>query len=346
MKGKKLLYTVAALVVAILLVIASEMLSKKTPAESSLKFFQELTEKTISAVSIKEGHNSIKIQRKGDIWIVIPNATNEKGSSAFTGTETAGNTKSFSADSASVATVLEKIVNMKKGELISENPEKQAIFEVDSAKGILVEVFDISGKSKGAIRIGKNGPDWNSNFVRPVTSNSVYMVSGSIKYSFFTDITRWRDKSIVKFDQSSVKKITLIKKSTPALTIAKEDTGSAWNIVEPVKNPAKNDQVDQILSTLSNFNASDFQDSTGTDSAMGFSNPELSIMVGFSNDLTKKIVIGAKNGNGKYPVRTEGKETVFLIDESNFNNLNKDQAAMKADPVMATPPVPVAKAGK
>jgi len=229
MKGKKLLYTVSILILAILAIVVSEKLNKKAPTETSLKFFPTCTEKNISEITIKDSKDSVKVRRKGDVWVVSRFATGSVAQSPLnTGSEqtTDANLVEFPADSASVATVLEKIVNMKKGELISENPAKQSIFEVDSSKGILVDVLDESGKSKGSFRIGKNGADWSSSYVRMVGSNAVYMVGGRVRYSFFTDLKRWRDKSIIKFDRSAAKRITLIKKGGSSLTVAKADTGS------------------------------------------------------------------------------------------------------------------------
>ena len=339
MNGRKLLYLVGILFVAVFVIVLNEGLNNKSPSDESLKFFPGISEKDISAVVIKDAMDSVKIRKKGDIWVVSPLSSDPKSDIAPVGADPAAaavKVKSeYPADSASVAAVLEKLVSMKKGELISTNPAKQSIFEVDSSKGILVELMDLSGTSKGSFRIGKNGPDWSSNYVRMIGSNSVYMVSGSIRSSFFTDNKRWRDKYIIKFDKSTAKRITLVKKDGSSVAVAKADTGNSWNIVEPVSNPAKTDQVDEILNTLSRFVAADFEETGLSDSALGFTSPELAAVVTFGNGSTKKILVGIKNQAGKYPVRAEGKETVFLVDESEFNKINKDTNALKAEVIKA-----------
>lgn len=333
MNGRKLLYLVGILFVAVFVIVLNEGLNNKSPSDESLKFFPGISEKDISAVVIKDATDSVKIRKKGDIWVVSPLSSDQKSEAAPIGTDQAAakEKSEYPADSASVAAVLEKLVSMKKGELISTNPAKQSIFEVDSSKGIFVELMDQSGTSKGSIRIGKNGPDWSSNYVRMIGSNSVYMVSGSIRNSFFTDSKRWRDKYIIKFDKSTAKRITLVKKDGSSVAVAKADTGNSWNIVEPVSNPAKTDQVDEILNTLSRFVAADFEETGLNDSALGFTSPELAAIVSFDNGSTKKILIGVKNQAGKYTVRAEGKETVFLVNESEFNKINKDTNALKAE---------------
>lgn len=334
MKGNKLFLAVVILVVAILTIGISENLSKKAPSEAEKKFFPNVSESSISAILIKDSKDSVKIRKKGDIWVVeaYNNDNVSGGLSINTDSPVPDvNTKTYQADSASITTLLEKLVKMEKGELISDNQSKQSIFEVDSANGTLVEVLDATGKTSASFRIGKNGADWSSNYIRMTGSNSVYMVGGSIRYAFFTDQKRWRDKSIMNFDKSTAKRISLVRKDGTALAIAKADTGNAWDIVEPSTKAAKSEQVDEILNTMSRLKAADFEESASSDSALGFTNPELVVVVGFPNDATRKVTIGSKSSDGKYRVRAEGKEHTFLINEYEFDNLNKDLAKLAVE---------------
>lgn len=328
MKGNKLFLAIVILVLAVLTIIISENLSNKSPSESQKKFFPNLSESSISAITIKDSNDSVKIRRKGDIWVVdayqsasaAPSGLPIEGDSS----KPAVSSKVYQADSASISTALEKILKMEKGVLISDNQEKQSVFEVDSAKGTLVELWDATGKIVGSFRIGKNGADWSSNYVRMTGSNSVYMVGGSLRYSFFSDHKRWRDKTITRFDKSTVKRISLIRKDGASVAVAKADTGNIWNIVEPSKAVAKTDQIDEILNTAYRLNAVDFDESEASDSAMGFTQPELVVVIGFPNDATRKIIFGSKDDNSKYRVRTDGKEHVFLVSDYEFDKLNKD----------------------
>lgn len=331
MKGNKLFYAVVTLVLAILAIGISENIKKKSPSEGEKKFFPNLTESAISAITIKDSKDSVKIRRKGDIWLVEAYNTDSPSANLAIVADSGKpvQEKTYQADSASIVSAVEKLVKMEKGVLVSDNQAKQSIFEVDSSKGILVEVFDGTAKSAGSFRIGKNGADWTSNYVRMTGSNSVYMVSGSIRYSFFSDQKRWRDKTIMSFDKSTAKRISLVKKQGTSLSLAKADTGSGWNISEPVKTAAKVDQVDEILNTVANFKAADYDESEQNDSAMGFTNPELVVVIGFPDDASKQITFGSKNSDGKYRVRAEGKNHIFLINDYEFDKLNKDLEKLK-----------------
>jgi hypothetical protein len=311
MNTKKLLILVSIAVIAILAIVLNEKLSSKKPSEQSLKFFDD----KIGSFVIKDSTGTITLRKKGDIWVV----SSGKSSS-----------KEYPTDSASVAVALEKISSMKRSVLISENREKQALFEVDSTKGLFLEVFDLNGKSKGSVFIGKSGPDWNSNYVRSISSNQVYTVEGGIRYSFFTELNRWRNKVMMSFDKESAKTITMIANNGSAINLTKADSGKGWKIIAPIQSPAKANEIDGILSTLSRLNATDFQDSLISDTALGLTKPELTISIGFANG-SKKLSIGAKKADGNYYAMIEGKETVYIVGQYDFSNLNKDLNTLKEE---------------
>ena len=355
--NKKIIYLVVILIDLVAALFISERLGKKTPTEKELKFFPELTEQGIGSINIRDKNTTtIKIRRKGDVWVVSKSTdTDEKEEEAAAGqpplvsdaaktdsisekTETAQEQKTkpieYSVDSASISAALEKITALKKDALISSNPEKQKIFEVDSANGNFIEVTDLSGKLAGSFIIGKSGPDYNSNYIRTIGSNDVFIARGGIRNALFSDLKRWRDKSILKFDKSTAKGITLAKKDSAMITLAQSDTGNPWKIIEPINSPAKTEEVDGILNKLSTLNASDFQDEVLEDSAMGFDNPELGVTVSFKNGSSRNILFGKKNEDKKYWIKTDGKEQIFLIGEYYFNQINSKLEDLKGEPLV------------
>ena len=342
MKGNKLAILVAVLAVLIGIIVISNKLGNKKPSEAEQKFFPSLTEQSIGSITINEGENRVKLRKKGDVWVVSkdggtsPAQTAAAGSLLGTGDSSSAPSPTeaveYPVDSASITAALEKVTSLKKTALISENPEKQSVFEVDSAKGISVVLSDGTGKTVGSFLIGKSGPDYNSNYIRVVGSNSVYMASGGIRYSFFTDLDRWRDKAIVRFDKTTAKGLTLNKKEGGMITIAHADSGNPWQILEPIQSPAKTDAVNGVLEKLSTLTASDFQDEVIADTAMGFDKPELVVTVSFNNGSSRNIIFGKKNSESKYWVKTDGKDQLFLITEYNVNQINKKLEDLKGEP--------------
>lgn len=338
MSGKKMIFAVVAIVVAILVIVIGENAGKQKPSEQSLLFFPGLAQKDIAALEMSDASGKVRIQRKGDIWIIGNNgAASSTSANPIVGSSApVANGLEYQADSASIISILEKIVAIKKDDTpISKNPEKQSLYEVDSAKGLSVEVFDQTGKSRGSFRLGKNGPDYSSCYVRMAGSNEVYMVGGNIRYSFFTDSKRWRDKTVIKFDQNTAQNVTIMKKDGSKIVLGKDST---WSIKEPIQSPAKASEIQSILSGLSRLTAADIVDTLTQESpTAGFGTPELAVAITLNNNTVKNVVFGAKNGSSQYYVKTDGKPYVYLIGEYEFNKFN-----VAADKLKEEPPKPAA----
>jgi hypothetical protein len=344
MNVKKIYILATILIVIVAILVVQNKLSSKKPTEQETKFFPSVTEQSIGSILIREGTNSIQLKRTGDVWVVSKPSDDKSGTSATVArspllSDTSvsmipSSATGYPVDSASISSAIEKLTSLKKSALISENPEKQSIFEVDTLKGIIVDMADNSGKSLGTFIVGKSGPDYNSNYVRQKGSNLVYMASGGIRYSFFTDLTRWRNKSIVKFDKSTAQGITLAKNDGSMITIAHADSGNPWEIITPIKNPAKTEEVNGILEKLSQLTATDFQDIPLADTAMGFNKPELGVTVSFKNGSSRNVIFGKKNSDNKYWVKTDGKEQLYLIGEYTVNQINKKLDELKGEPLV------------
>jgi hypothetical protein len=331
MSSKKLLPIAAIAIIAIVIMIVSENLNRKRPPESTLKFFNE----KINSFIVKNTSGTVTLHKKGDLWVVSRGAKNTAAIAGPVGSQTDTTSADYPTDSSSVVIALEKLAGMKKGDKVSANVEKQAIFEVDTVKGTSIEVFNVAGKSLGTIIIGKNTPDNNGNFVRLAGSNDVYNVGGNIGYSFFTDVNRWRDKVMMTFDKALATSLTLIKKDGKTISITRADSGNVWNIVSPEKALAKNDQIDGILSGLSRFIVNDFQDTAVADTVSGFAKPELVVTIGLKTG-SKKITFGAKRADGKYFAMVDGKEQMYLVNDYDVDGFNKELKDLK-DTVPSVP---------
>jgi len=361
MKTKNLVISGIILIAIIAVILLTEKLGSGKSSGKSKLFFPGFSKTNISAFKISDSKNNIKIQRKGDRWI-IASTSEDKAKKQIEGKEEEGTSiiekaeekdkaaavekepalnplDNFPADSASIETVLEKLGIMKKDEHISQNPEKQSLFEVDSTKGTRVEVWDSKNKLIGSFLIGKSGPDWSSHYVRTLGTDDVYSVSGSIKYSFFTDENRWRDKTVIKFDKSLAKKITITKKDTATAessTIVLEKSldsisVATWNITTPEKYEADSAAVAKMVNDLSNLKTSKFEENYDReDSDMGFDSPDLVVMVDLDNGDQKGFVVGKKQPDKSEKwVRANDNDVIFLMYESKFNNCTKSLEELK-----------------
>lgn len=344
MKTKNLIVLGVILVVVVGIIFLSEKIGSRKKSGKTKEFFHGFSENNCSAFLVSDKNGSIKIKKQGDIWVIESKGeeeTREEEESAPILEETvekdltAGSGFEYPADSSSVASVIEKLAIMKMDELISKNPEKQEVFEVDSIKGTLVEVWDSKNNSIGKFRIGKSGPDWSSHFVRMIGSNDVYSVSGSIKYAFFTEKNRWRDKSVLKFDPLLIKKIKLAKKDSAAIKLEKtvDTTGAKWNVTAPEKCPADSATITKMVKDLSNLMTSNFEENLDSpDSVTSLNDPYLVVSVELENGDKKMLTLGnLKEDDNQRWVKAEDKEAIFLLYKSKFDNVDKSFEELKKE---------------
>ena len=332
MNTKRLIVLGAVLVVAIAAIIIGNMVSNQKPSEESLQFFPGVSGKTVGAVILKDATDMVKLQRKGDVWVMVPKAVIESAEKqpAATGVGKAMETApaataaakpaglaatEFPADSSMTAQLLDNIVKVKKNTLVSNRQSKQAAFEVDSAHGVRIEVFDIAGKSLGAVYLGKNGPDYNSCYCRAEWSRDVYMTLGTSRGAFSADHKRWTDKSIMKLDRSKVKKLTIARKGSPAIEIVKGDTATrGWQLVAPIKKNTDSNKVTEILGDLASLSATEFEDSAYSDQTAGLVQPSIFVTVEFMSGTVRTLAIGDKKpGQSNFWCRVPEKPYLFLL---------------------------------
>jgi hypothetical protein len=340
MNGKKLLWMTVAFLAVVGIIVLGNKLSAPKQAGKSLRFFSTFSEANCSSVLLVGGTDSVRIKRKGEIWVVAGEpsaAANEPAAAGPLGANKPATgpslKKDYPADSASVQTMFEKLGSMSRTELISQNPDKQSTFEVDSAHGTYAEVFDDKGASLGSLRIGKNGADWSTTFVRAIGSNDVYLVGNNVKNAFFADRKRWRDKKIMQFDRAAVEKLVFAKQGGNMISLAakKADTTAnaavEWRFASPDTGKAKTDVVNDALGAGANLLAGDWEeDASISDSAMGFIKPELILTISLKGAITKQLVVGRKKESvNKFWVRTPDMPgTTFLVDDYTIAKFDKN----------------------
>ncbi len=330
MNSKKIIYSLGIILLVVLAIIVSEQLSNREPPEQQLRFFPGITESSIFAVKISEHDSRLKLSREGNEWYVQSvSETQKTPPDAFS--EETGTTDSpkYLTDSASVEVALEKIVNLRKSMLVSENPDRQAAFEVDSESGIFIDVFDNSGSSLGAVRIGKNAAGFNSHYVRQIGSNSVYSVPGGVRFSFFTDIDRWRNRTVISFGRDLAYRISVNGENGSEYTLQKSSDG--WRVVAPIEHYANQDAVVEIISTLSNLVAVDFENEMTSYDSLRLAQPKLTVSIDLTDGTQRKIIVGGKNEHEQHWTLAENRNDIFLISDSDFEQISRELDHLKGE---------------
>jgi len=193
----------------------------------------------------------------------------------------------YSADQPSVATAVGKGNRIELKSVVSSNPQKQSLFQVDSA-GTLVRVFE-HGTQRAAFHVGKPGVSFTETYVRREASNDVYLADGLLTYMFVKAPKDWRDKAIFKTEQDRITSVRMHYRDT---TFALQVRDSLWCVDE---DAASQSAVRNFLGSLANLQTDEFIDTAVT----GLSAPNAVIEV----EGTQIRLYAGKDG-GKYIVQS------------------------------------------
>jgi hypothetical protein len=189
----------------------------------------------VDRIELGSARTMVTLQRDGNTWRIIAPIQ-------------------YPADEAAVKAVLEKGRHIQLENVVSTNPQKQDVFQVDST-GTLVRIFQ-NGSEKAAFIVGKASSSYTETFVRKESSNDVYLASGVLTYAFNKPVKDWRDKSIYKADQGSIREVHF-KYGDTTFTLANRD--SLWRVDGDSASFAT---VRSFLGAIANFQTDDFIDTT------------------------------------------------------------------------------------
>ena len=161
----------------------------------------------------------------------------------------------YPADSEGITELLSKVAEFKNTQRVSNNPEKQAEFEVDST-GVEAKLMDANDKLLAHLFVGKTTPGFLSSYVRAADANDVYVAQGYLQSVFDKGTRTWKDRTIFNFNKGIVTQLNI---SSPEETIELHlDADGTWQMLKPAASAVKQTEVDSLLTTFSGLDTDDF----------------------------------------------------------------------------------------
>jgi hypothetical protein len=209
----------------------------------------------------------------------------------------------YRADQNAVTDVIHQAKLLTVKSVVSNKPEKQRIFRVDST-GTIVRFF-AAGTEVAGFAVGKTGGTYRETYARNLSANDVVLVDGAPGMSFGKP--DWRDKSILTLNAAAINAIAFQYGDT-AFALSRPD--SVWMIGAI---PAKPEVVQALVSALAAFRADDFLD-----------------VVERAPKVTAQITVGGEQVRfayskdaGKYYVQTSRSAQWFIVESWNAANVLK-----------------------
>lgn len=229
--------------------------------------------------------------------------------------------ESYRADNQTVGRMLSMASHLEVGEIISSNPEKQLLFQVDSLTGTRLNFF-FGENLLASVVLGKMSGDYLHAYLRKTDSDDVYMAKGQFAGIANRKVEQWRNRSIFSFEPNQVKEIEFIL-GKEKFRLTKEDT--LWEISpDPyrINSPAEGQTVEDYVRTLASMKADEFA-KTPEIAEVDFEKPQLELKLGFLDGHEERLFAFRMNEESSYLVKSDQDESIFVLFEYNFKRLAK-----------------------
>ena len=295
---------VILIVIAVVWIIQSRLEHKRITGRT-VDNFLELNAEDINRIEIKSPRDTLIFGLDAGQWYLTMDTSRRR------------------ADSMSVYSIIKIAAEMKVGNIISQNPERQRDFMVDDIAGTLVQIFR-DDRMLSEIIIGKPSNDYSHTYVRKPGSEEVYLAEGPISYAFVRPKTQWLDKTIFSFVPGTINSVEF-DYGENALKIWRGD--SVWyKGSPPYRDSGVTDSIktDLFLSTLGTLKANDF--ANAADSGMiNFDNPSLTLKVTLTDGTVRSLIFAAENAEtSRVFCRMPEYDDIFVVYKSKFENIKKD----------------------
>lgn len=312
MKTKQLLILGAIFIVLAVVILLFEnpfgQSEYEKKVETAMPLFPNFDAEQVMEIEITAAGETTTLSKQNDSWVVA-------------------SMDNYPADSEGVAELLSKVTEFKNTQRVSNNPEKQAEFEVDST-GVEAKLMNANNEVLAHLFVGKTTPGFLSSYVRPADANDVYVAQGYLQSVFDKGTRTWKDRTIFSFNKGIVTQLNII---SPEETVElRLDAEGTWQMLKPVVAAAKTTEVDALLTTFSELDTDDFAQATDELAEYELDAPQSTISAILNDGTTATLHVG-KEEEGKLYVKRDDTDTVFRLFKSNVDRLIKKSDTLKAE---------------
>ncbi len=177
------------LILILLIVVLSGYLivKKEDRRHYTLPSQPAVTASEVDRLIIKKQTRSIEFTRKEDFWVITDNE--------------------YPVDDTAMSQMLDVVSQLTLTALVSENQDTIR-YELDDEHGVDVTAY--SGNTPLlSFKIGKNASTFNHTFVMLKNDPNIYHAKDSFRMHFDKTVAEFRDKQVLDFSESTIKKISI-----------------------------------------------------------------------------------------------------------------------------------------
>lgn len=239
-------------------------------------------------------------------------------------------------DKDQIKQALEVVSELKRDDIISKNPSKQEIFQVDPNQGFEVEIKGEGDTTLALFYIGKNGPDFMSTYVREADSNEVFLYKGfHLRSRFDKPAENWLDKFIIIVQDEDVEAINY-NLDDGVFSLVKDYETEKWRLDQPEASAVREKLMSDITQTLFNLRGTKLR-RLKPEMALeefGLDQPLSSITLSMTDGDSKTLLIGKHDEKtDEYFVRLSDRDIVYSVGKFSIDKINKTWQELKMEEV-------------
>jgi len=233
----------------------------------------------------------------------------------------------YPAEPELVRTTLTLLTGLTSEGVISTNPDKAALFDVDDAHALKVALYEAAGADpKVRLVVGKLAPGFTHTYVKMGGGPAVHQVPGALRFQLEREATAWRDKTVLAFDPAAIEGLTLAGAST--VTVRRGEDGWAWDPAAAGEGTPSTEAVERLIKDLSVLRAQEFEDAPPEAPAT----PLLTVTLARGEGESPiDLVVEAEEGT-RYRVVAEADPQRFLVPKGPLEAYVKNPATALAPP--------------
>lgn len=223
----------------------------------------------------------------------------------------------FPASEEKISQLLLKIENLKNGEIISYNPEKHSLFEVDKQNSNCTNFLNKKNELITSFYIGKMDPNYNCTYVRNTNSNEVFLAKEYIAKSSIEN-KDWLEKKIFKFNSNDIVRVNL---KTAKTEIEMVKNNENWEIIKPSKYSGLKNVIENICTNLTYLEINDYVEKNEIEK-YELDKPCFSIAVDTDKGKKEVLLVG-KLEKTDYYVKKYDNDYIYKASKSSIDPMQK-----------------------
>ena len=249
----------------------------------------------------------------------------------------------YPADTASINRGLAAVEKWNSTQVVSKNPEKFKVYEVDST-GAVVKLFAGGQDPVVDVIVGKSTIDGGT-YYRPVGAEQVYAATDRVRSLFVRMERTWQDRRMFDVESAQMTRLKVVHGDTTA--VFEKNPDGTWALKEPKAFPVKTEEMDGLLNSLCKLTANGMPDTIPSFSQAGFDHPKLTVRAERLDGTGIELIVGRQAWDDLYYAKNAQRDWIYKIASYRVDPYFKDLESMKAPLPSPAPvdslPAPAAK---